>query len=66
MIIDMVVDGDGQPTVSDIYRALVRNRAQLAYNRSPHGWTGTGRAFCPKRGGGARRELRAQDKVAQP
>ena len=26
MVVDMVVDGDGQPASSDIYRALVRAR----------------------------------------
>lgn len=32
MVTDMVVTADGSITQSSIYRALVRNRAQLAYN----------------------------------
>ncbi|QOY86624.1 RNB domain-containing ribonuclease [Paludibaculum fermentans] len=32
MIVEMVVAGDGAIASSDIYRALVRNRAQLTYN----------------------------------
>src|SRR6202142_2181157 len=32
LIVEMVVDGDGQVTQAELYRAVVVNRAKLAYN----------------------------------
>ena len=32
LVVDMVVDGDGQVTAGEFYRAVVVNKAKLAYN----------------------------------
>ena len=66
MVADMVFDAGGALTESDLYRALVRNRAKLAY-RSVAAWLeGTGPA--PRRIAetpGLEANLRLQDSVAQ-
>ncbi len=66
IVIEMVLAGDGSLQNSDLYRAMVRNHAKLAYN-SVAGWLqGTG----PMSQGigrvrGLDENLRLQDRVAQ-
>jgi len=66
MVAEIVFEADGTPVSSDIYRALVRNRAKLAY-RSLAAWlSGTGP--MPERVAGTPgldANLRLQDSVAQ-
>jgi VacB/RNase II family 3'-5' exoribonuclease len=66
VIIEFVVDGDGHVTSSDVYRALVRNQAQLQYN-SAGAWLQATAAAPPKVAASADLEaqLRLQDEVAQ-
>jgi len=66
MIVEMTVKSDGAVTGSDIYRAVVRNHAKLAYN-SVASWL-DGTAPAPARIGqvpGLADQLRTQDRVAQ-
>ena len=66
LVIDMTVDANGSISASDIYRAVVVNRAKLAYN-SVAAWL-DGRAAAPARVvavPGMDRQLRIQDAVAQ-
>src|SRR5262245_52967418 len=65
-VIEMTVDGAGVVTQSDIYRAMVLNRAKLAYN-SVAAWL-DGEAQPPERVtavAGLDAQLRLQDRVAQ-
>jgi VacB/RNase II family 3'-5' exoribonuclease len=66
MVIESVVDGDGHITSSDVFRALVRNQAQLQYN-SVGAWLQGTAAAPPKVAASADLEaqLRLQDAVAQ-
>jgi exoribonuclease II len=66
IVIEMVVATDGTVTASDVYRALVLNRAKLAYNSVAAWLDGTGPmpaavAAAP----GVDAQLRLQDRVAQ-
>jgi VacB/RNase II family 3'-5' exoribonuclease len=66
MVIEMAVNEMGKIQSSDIYRALVRNRAKLAYNRVAAWLEGKGpipeaAAIVP----GLAENLRIQDRVAQ-
>jgi len=66
LVVEMVVGGDGELTASDVYRAAVRNRAQLAYGGVGAGLEG--RAPMPGRAGASTElaeQLRIQDAVAQ-
>jgi VacB/RNase II family 3'-5' exoribonuclease len=66
LVIDMTVAADGTVTGSDVYRALVLNRAQLAYNSVAAWLDGGGPA--PARVEtvpGLGEQLRLQDRVAQ-
>ena len=66
MVIDMSVAADGSVGAADIYRAVVVNRAKLAYDSVAAWLTGTGPA--PARVGtvvGMAEQLRLQDGVAQ-
>jgi VacB/RNase II family 3'-5' exoribonuclease len=65
LIIDMVVAPDGTVTESDIYRALVVNKAKLAYN-SVASWL-EGKAPPPSALSSAalQEQIRVQDQVAQ-
>jgi VacB/RNase II family 3'-5' exoribonuclease len=66
MVVDMTVTADGNVDTSEIYRALVQNRAKLAYNGVAAWLDGTGPA--PSRIGavpGMDEQLRVQDRVAQ-
>src|SRR6266849_5358860 len=66
IIIEMVVAADGTVAASDVYRAVVRNRAKLAYN-SVAAWL-DGTAPAPPRLAavpGLDEQLRIQDRVAQ-
>jgi VacB/RNase II family 3'-5' exoribonuclease len=66
MIIEMVVGADGTVTASDVYRAVVVNRAKLAYGGVAAWLDGTGPA--PERLAavqGLAEQLRIQDRVAQ-
>jgi VacB/RNase II family 3'-5' exoribonuclease len=66
VVIEMVVDGTGQVTTSAVYRAVVLNRAKLAYNAVAAWLDGTAPppaklAAVP----GLTDSLRQQDRVAQ-
>lgn len=66
VVVEMTVNADGTVGQSEIYRALVRNRAKLAY-RSVAAWLqGTG-ASPPQLGAvaGLDTQLRLQDDIAQ-
>ena len=66
IVIEMVVLGDGTVAGSDLYRAVVLNRAKLAYNGVAAWLDGTGPA--PSRLAavpGLDDQLRTQDRVAQ-
>jgi ribonuclease R len=66
IVIEMVVLGDGTVAGSDLYRAVVLNRAKLAYNGVAAWLDGTGPA--PSRLAavpGLDEQLRTQDRVAQ-
>ena len=66
VVIDMTITAGGEVAQSDIYRAVVRNRAKLAY-RSVAAWLdGTAPAPAPLAAvAGLDRQLRLQDQVAQ-
>jgi VacB/RNase II family 3'-5' exoribonuclease len=66
LVADMVIEADGSPGASELYRARVRNRAKLAY-RSVAAWL-DGQGTGPRRIAetpGLDENLRLQDKVAQ-
>jgi exoribonuclease-2 len=66
LVIEMLVDGDGQVVDGHLYRALVVNHAKLAYN-GVAAWL-EGRADAPPRVAavaGLAENLRLQDRVAQ-
>lgn len=66
IVIEMTIDAGGALTGSDIYRAMVRNRAKLAYN-SVAAWL-DGTAPAPARLAavpGMDQQIRVQDQVAQ-
>ncbi len=66
VITEFVVDGDGHVTSSDVYRALVRNQAQLQYN-SVGAWLEGAAAAPPKVAASSdlQAQLHLQDEVAQ-
>jgi VacB/RNase II family 3'-5' exoribonuclease len=66
IVIEMTVDVDGSLSASEVYRALVRNQAKLAYN-GVGAWL-EGRGPAPARlvaVPGLDQQLRIQDQVAQ-
>ena len=66
IVIEMTVAADGTVAESDVYRALVRNRAKLAYN-SVAAWL-DGRAPAPPRLAavlGLAENIQIQDRIAQ-
>lgn len=66
VVIEFTVAADGSITSSDVYRALVKNRAKLAYN-SVAAWL-DGKGASPARVTsvvGMAEQLRTQDRVAQ-
>jgi exoribonuclease-2 len=66
VVVEMVIGADGSLQGSDIYRARVRNHAQLAYN-SVAAWLG-GNAAVPEgiaAVNGLTENLRLQDRIAQ-
>src|SRR5437899_1007864 len=66
VVVEMVVGADGTVAASDVYRALVRNRAKLAYDSVAAWLDGTGPA-PPRLAAvpGLDEQLRIQDRVAQ-
>jgi len=66
VVTEFVVDSDGHVTSSNVYRALVRNQAQLQYN-SLGAWLEGAAAAPPKVAASAdlQAQLRLQDEVAQ-
>ena len=64
VVIEFVVDGGGHVTSSDVYRAVVRNQAQLQYNSTGAWLEGTGVA-PPKIAADLQSQLRLQSDVAQ-
>src|SRR5271154_7088243 len=66
LVIEMVVAPDGSVQTSDVYRALVRNRATLAYNGVAAWLGGTAPAPAPISAvPGLDQNLRLQDRAAQ-
>ena len=66
LVVDMSVGADGAVGQSDIYRAVVRNRAKLAYDSVAAWLDGTAPAPAPLAAvAGLDAQLRAQDGVAQ-
>jgi len=65
MVVEMVVDGEGTVLSSEIYRALVRNQAKLAYNAVAAWLDGKGEAPAGLAAvKGLEDNLRLQDRVA--
>jgi exoribonuclease-2 len=66
VVIELVVSSDGELTGSDVYGALVRNHAKLAYNAVGAWLTGSG-PLPPAAAAvtGMDEQLRIQDRVAQ-
>jgi exoribonuclease-2 len=66
VVTEFVVNADGHVTSSDVYRALVRNQAQLQYN-SVGAWLEGTAAAPPKVAASAnlQAQVRLQDEVAQ-
>jgi VacB/RNase II family 3'-5' exoribonuclease len=66
VVVEFVVDGDGHVASSDVYRALVRNQAQLQYN-STGAWLENSAAAPPKVAASAdlQAQLRLQSEFAQ-
>jgi len=66
VVVEMVVGADGTVAASDVYRALVRNRAKLAHDSVAAWLDGTGPA-PPRLAAvpGLDEQLRIQDRVAQ-
>src|SRR5580692_2871461 len=66
VVVEFVVDGDGRVTSSNVYRAVVRNQAQLQYN-SVGAWLENKAAAPPKVAASAdlQAQLRLQGEVAQ-
>ncbi|HEX4407056.1 MAG TPA: RNB domain-containing ribonuclease [Polyangia bacterium] len=66
LVVDMAVDGEGQVKRAELYRAVVVNRAKLAYN-AVAAWL-EGKADAPAKVAavvGLAENLRLQDRVAQ-
>src|SRR5580698_3161917 len=66
VVVEFVVHGDGHVASSNVYRAVVRNQAQLQYN-SAGAWLENTAAAPPKVAGSSdlQAQLRLQDEVAQ-
>ena len=66
VVVEFVVDGEGHVASSDVYRAVVRNQAQLQYN-SVGAWLENTAAAPPKVAASAdlQSQLRLQSEVAQ-
>lgn len=65
IVIDMTITSDGRVSGAEIYRALVRNKAQLAYPSVAAWLDGKGAAPEPlKRTPGLDDQLRLQDRIA--
>jgi exoribonuclease-2 len=66
MVIEFIVSADGHVTSSDLYRAIVRNKAQLTYN-AVGGWFEGTAAPPPKVAASAdlQLQLKLQNQVAQ-
>jgi VacB/RNase II family 3'-5' exoribonuclease len=66
IVIEMTVDAGGAVTGSDVYQAMVRNRAKLAYNSVAAWLDGTAPAPAPVAAvPGMEQQIRVQDQVAQ-
>jgi exoribonuclease-2 len=65
LIADMVVATDGSITESDIYRALVVNKAKLAYNSVASWLEGKAPPPAPLSSAALQEQVRLQDRVAQ-
>src|SRR5216683_1590396 len=66
LVIDMTVARDGSVTASDIYRAMVRNKAKLVYNGVGAWLEGTASAPAKVTAvAGLEEQLRTQDRAAQ-
>jgi len=65
IVIEMVISGDGSLQASDIYRARVRNHAQLAYNSVAAWLDGGSMPEAITTVNGLAENLRLQDKAAQ-
>ncbi len=64
LVVEIVIAADGTPAGADVYRALVRNRAKLAY-RAVAAWLDGAGPAPPRVEGVIAEQLRRQDAVAQ-
>ncbi|HEY2366566.1 MAG TPA: RNB domain-containing ribonuclease [Polyangiaceae bacterium] len=62
MVTEVLVDGDGNVTGGDVYPAVVRNHAKLAYEHVAAWFAGREKLSIP---GAIEDQLRAQDRMAQ-
>lgn len=66
IVIEMVIDDQGEVTASDVYRAAVHNRAKLAYNSVAAWLDGSGPAPARLQAvAGLDAQIRSQDQTAQ-
>jgi exoribonuclease-2 len=65
IVIDIVVSTDGTITAADVYRALVLNKAKLAYNGVSDWLDGKGPPPAPLNTAALQDQLRVQERVAQ-
>jgi len=62
VITEVIVDGEGNVTGGEVYRAVVRNHAKLAYEHVAAWFAGREKLALPPR---IEEQLRAQDRIAQ-
>ena len=62
VVTEVIVDGEGNVTSGDVYRAVVRNHAKLAYEHVAAWFAGREKLALPS---AIEQQLRAQDKIAQ-
>jgi exoribonuclease-2 len=65
VVVEMMVDADGSVARSDVYRALVRNQAKLAYDSVAAWLEGTAEAPAAASRPDVLAQLRLQDRLAQ-
>jgi exoribonuclease-2 len=62
VVTEVIVDGEGNVTGGDVYRAVVRNHAKLAYEHVAAWFAGREKLSIPS---AIEEQLRAQDRIAQ-
>jgi exoribonuclease-2 len=66
LVVEMMVEADGSVAQSDVYRALVRNQAKLAYDSVAAWLEGTAQAPAAASRPGVLAQLRLQDRSRRP